>query len=122
MRSFLLVPEAIVAGTALLLLVADPLGGLPRSWRRQLPAVVAVLVVAALIVELWVGGTLATLFGGGFIQDRFALFAKAAVLLAVAAAIAVADWSAEDSVSTGLAMTLLAAFGVMVVALSLIHI
>ncbi len=116
MRSFLLVPEAIVAGTALLLLVAGPLGGLPRSWRSQLPAVVAVLVVAALIVELWVGGTLATLFGGGFIQDRFALFAKAAVLLAVAAAIAVADWSAEDSVSTGLAMTLLAAFGVMVVA------
>jgi len=116
MRSFLLVPEAIVAGTALLLLVAGPLGGLPRSWRSQLPAVVAVLVVAALIVELWVGGTLATLFGGGFIQERFALFAKAAVLLAVAAAIAVADWSAEDSVSTGLAMTLLAAFGVMVVA------
>ncbi|HEY8841560.1 MAG TPA: proton-conducting transporter membrane subunit, partial [Candidatus Dormibacteraeota bacterium] len=116
MRSFLLVPEALVAGTALLLLVAGLLGAIPRSWRSQLPAVVAVVVVVAFIVELWVGGTLATLFGGGFIQDRFALFAKAAVLLAVAAAIAVADWSAEDSVSTGLAMTLLAAFGVMVVA------
>jgi NADH-quinone oxidoreductase subunit N len=116
MRSFLLVPEALVAGTALLLLVAGLLGAIPRSWRSQLPAVVALVVVVAFIVELWVGGTLATLFGGGFVQDRFALFAKAAVLLAVAAAIAVADWSAEDSVSTGLAMTLLAAFGVMVVA------
>ncbi|HEY5033568.1 MAG TPA: proton-conducting transporter membrane subunit [Candidatus Dormibacteraeota bacterium] len=116
MRSFLLVPEALVAGTALLLLVAGPLGGVPRSWRSRLPAIVAVVVVAAFVVELWAGGTLATLFGGGFIQDRFALFAKAAVLLAVAAAIAVADWSAEDSLSTGLAMTLLAAFGVMVVA------
>jgi len=116
MRSFLLVPEALVAGTALLLLVAGLLGAIPRSWRSQLPAVVAVVVVVAFIVELWVGGTLATLFGGGFVQDRFALFAKAAVLLAVAAAIAVADWSAEDSVSTGLAMTLLAGFGVMVVA------
>ncbi|MFI4951260.1 MAG: proton-conducting transporter membrane subunit, partial [Caulobacterales bacterium] len=68
------------------------------------------------IVELWVGGTLSSLFGGGFIQDRFALFAKAAVLLAVAAAIAVADWNAEDSTTIGLSMLLLAAFGVMVVA------
>jgi NADH-quinone oxidoreductase subunit N len=74
------------------------------------------VVVVALIVELWVGGTLSSLFGGGFIQDRFALFAKAAVLLAVAAAIAVADWNAEDSTTIGLSMLLLAAFGVMVAA------
>ncbi|MEA2642977.1 MAG: NADH-quinone oxidoreductase subunit [Chloroflexota bacterium] len=116
MKNLLLVPEALVAGTALLLLVAGRLGAVPRSWRSQLPALVAVVVVAAFIVELWLGGTLATLFGGGFVQDRFALFAKAAVLLAVAGAIAVADWSAEDSLITGLAMTLLAVFGVMVVA------
>ena len=62
------------------------------------------------------GGTISSLLGGGFIQDRFALFAKAAVLLAVAAAIAVADWSVEDSTTVGLSMTLFAAFGVMVVA------
>ena len=116
MRSLLLVPEALVAGTALLLLVAARLGGLPTAWRSRLPVIVAGVVVVALIVELWVGGTLTTLFGGGFVQDRFALFAKAAVLLAVAAAIAAADWSAEDSTSIGLAMTLLAAFGVMVAA------
>jgi NADH-quinone oxidoreductase subunit N len=114
MRSLLLVPEALVAAAALLLLLAGRVGGVPASLRRHLPAIAAGVVVVALILELWVGGTLATLFGGGFVQDRFALFAKAAVLLAAAAAIAVADWSAEDSVSVGLAMTLLAAFGAMV--------
>lgn len=116
MRSLLLVPEALVAGTAILLLLGGQLGLVPRSWRGRLPAIVAAVVVVALIVELWVGGTLSSLFGGGFIQDRFALFAKAAVLLAVAVAIAVADWTAEDSTTVGLSMTLLAAFGVMVVA------
>jgi NADH-quinone oxidoreductase subunit N len=116
MRSLLLVPEALVAGTALLLLLLGRLGVVPRSWRGYLPSIVAAVVLVALVVELWVGGTISSLFGGGFIQDRFALFAKAAVLLAVAAAIAVADWSAEDSPTMGLSMTLLAAFGVMVVA------
>lgn len=105
-----------MAGTALLLLLLGRLGVVPRSWRGYLPSIVAAVVLVALVVELWVGGTISSLFGGGFIQDRFALFAKAAVLLAVAAAIAVADWSAEDSPTMGLSMTLLAAFGVMVVA------
>jgi NADH-quinone oxidoreductase subunit N len=116
MRSLLLVPEALVAGTAILLLVGGQLGLVPRAWRGRLPSIVAAVVLVALIVELWVGGTLSSLFGGGFIQDRFALFAKAAVLLAVAAAIAVADWNAEDSTTIGLSMLLLAAFGVMVAA------
>jgi NADH-quinone oxidoreductase subunit N len=110
------VPEALVAGTAILLLLGGRLGVVPRSWRMQLPSIVAALVLVAFVVELWVGGTISSLFGGGFVQDRFALFAKAAVLLAVAVAIAVADWSAEDSTTIGLSMTLLAAFGVMVVA------
>jgi NADH-quinone oxidoreductase subunit N len=105
-----------VAGTAVLLLLGGRLGVLPRSWRTHLPSIVAVVVLVAFVVELRVGGTTSSLFGGGFIQDRFALFAKAAVLLAVAVAIAVADWSAEDSATIGLSMTLLAAFGVMVVA------
>ncbi|HEY2599452.1 MAG TPA: proton-conducting transporter membrane subunit [Candidatus Dormibacteraeota bacterium] len=116
MRSLLLVPESLVAGTAILLLLGGQLGLLPRTWRSRLPSIVAVVLVVAFAIELWVGGTVSSLFGGGFIEDRFALFAKAAVLLVVAAAIAVADWSAEDSVTLGLSMTLLAAFGVMVVA------
>ena len=105
-----------MAGPAVLLLLAGQLGFVPRSWRRHLPSIVAAVVLAAFVVELLVGGTISSLFGGGFIQDRFALFAKAAVLLAVAVAVAVADWSAEDSGTIGLSMTLLAAFGVMVAA------
>jgi NADH-quinone oxidoreductase subunit N len=116
MRSLVLVPETLVVGTALLLLLAGRSGAVQGSLRRSLPALVAVVVLVAFGVELWVGSTLASLFGGGFVQDRFALFAKAATLLAVGTAIAVADWSAEDSLSIGLAMPLLAAFGVMVAA------
>jgi NADH-quinone oxidoreductase subunit N len=115
-RELVLVPEALVVVTAVLLLFAGPLGGVPRSWRPRLPAIVAGVVLVALILELWLGATLANLFGDAFVQDRFALFAKAAVLLATATAIAVADWGAEDSISVGLAMLLLAAFGVMVAA------
>jgi NADH-quinone oxidoreductase subunit N len=74
------------------------------------------VALVALAVELWAGATLSTYFGGGLVQDRFALFAKAAVLLAVAIAFAVVDWTAEDSLAFGLAMPLLAAFGVMVAA------
>jgi NADH-quinone oxidoreductase subunit N len=115
MRSLVLVPEALVVGAAFLLLVGGRFG-LQRSLRPYLPAIVAGVVLVALVVELWVGATLASLFGGGFVQDRFAIFAKAAALLAAGTAIAVADWSAEDSLSIGLAMPLLAAFGVMVAA------
>jgi len=114
-KQLVLVPEAIVVATAVLLLLAARFGA-SRSLRKYLPAIVAGLVLVALVLELWLGATLATLFGGGFVQDRFALFAKAAVLLAAGTAIAVADWSAEDSLSIGLAMPLVAAFGVMVAA------
>jgi NADH-quinone oxidoreductase subunit N len=116
MRSLLLVPETLVVSAALLLLLAGRFGGVPRSLRPYLPALVACVVLVALVVELWVGATLANLFGGGFVQDRFALFAKATALLAAGIAIAVADWSVEDSLSVGLSMPLLAAFGVMVAA------
>ena len=115
-KELVLIPEALVLATALLLLLAGRFGGVPPSVRPQLPALVAGVVLIALVLELWLGATLASLFDGGFVQDRFALFAKAAVLLAAGTAIAVADWSAEDSVSVGLAMQLLAAFGVMVAA------
>jgi NADH-quinone oxidoreductase subunit N len=114
-KQLVLVPEAIVAAIAVLLLLTARFGA-SRSLRQSLPGIVAGLVLVALVLELWLGATQATLFGGGFMQDRFALFAKAAVLLTVGTAIAVADWSAEDSLSIGLAMPLIAAFGVMVAA------
>ena len=112
----MLVPEGLVAGAAFLLLVSGPLGGVPRSLRPYLPGLVTLVVLVALVAELWMGGTLASLFGGGFVQDRFSVFVKAAALLAAGTAIAAADWSAEDSLSVGLAMPLLAVFGVMVAA------
>ncbi len=116
MRSLVLVPEAMVVGGAVMLLLIGRFTAARRSWRRNLPAVVAALVVIALGVELWAGATVGSFFDGAFLQDRFALFAKAAALLAAGTAIAVTDWSAEDSPSIGLAMPLLAAFGVMVAA------
>ena len=115
MRNFVFVPEALVVVGALAILL------LARGRRRSrpwLPAAAAAFPLVALGVELWVGATLTTFFGGALVQDRFALFAKAAVLLAAALAIAVTDWSDEDAPPVGMAMILLAAFGVMVVASS----
>jgi NADH-quinone oxidoreductase subunit N len=76
-------------------------------------AVAAVLI--ALGVELWLGAQVGTLFNGGFSQDRFALFAKAAVLLAVAVALAATDWD-EEMPALGVSMALQAALGAMVAA------
>jgi len=113
MSNLIFVPEGlVVAGAVVLVLMA-------RVWRRPrwwLPTAVAALALIALLFELWVGAALASFFGGAYVQDRFALFAKSAVLLAAALAIAVTDWSDEEAPTIGMAMTLLAAFGVMVVA------
>jgi len=57
-----------------------------------------------MVVELWAGATLATFFGGAIVQDRFALFAKAAVLLTAALAIAVTDWTEENAPAVAMAM------------------
>ncbi|HAC47036.1 MAG TPA: hypothetical protein DCF65_13375, partial [Chloroflexi bacterium] len=113
MRNYVLVPEALVVAGAVLLVL---LGRAPRRSRRWAPLVATVLVAVALAVELWAGATLSTYLGGALVQDRFALFAKAAVLLAAGLAIAVTDWSDESAPAIGMAMILLAAFGVMIVA------
>lgn len=115
MRYLVLAPEALVLGTALVLLVSG------RAWPRILgrelwPPIVAALLVVALGIELWAGATLATYLGGAIVQDRFALFAKAAALVIAAVVVAATDWTAEESPHAGLAMPLLAAFGVMVAA------
>jgi len=106
MSNLIFVPEGlVVAGAVVLVLMA-------RVWRRPrwwLPTAVAALALIALLFELWVGATLASFFGGAYVQDRFALFAKSAVLLAAALAIAVADWSDEEAPTIGMAMILLAA-------------
>jgi NADH-quinone oxidoreductase subunit N len=116
MRSLVLLPEALVVAGAIGCLFAGRIGRIRRRQRIYLPAAAVVIALVAFGVELWAGATVGSFFGGALVQDRFALFAKAAVLLTVAVAIAVADWSAEDSAAIGVAMALLAAFGVMVAA------
>jgi NADH-quinone oxidoreductase subunit N len=111
-----LLPEALVVALAVVILVSGRFAWLPRGARAYLPQVTALLVLVAFGVELWAGAALTTYFEGALIQDRFALFAKAATLLTAALALAATDWSAEDSLDLGLAMPLLAAFGVMVAA------
>src|SRR5258708_33377819 len=116
-KYLLLLPEAlVVAGAVALLLLARFGPSRYRRWRASLPAFAVLILLAALAVELRVGIDVTNYFGGAFLVDRFGLFVKAAVLLATAVGIAVADWGAEDSMSVGLAMPMLAAFGVMVVA------
>ncbi|HKC83196.1 MAG TPA: hypothetical protein VKD46_04285, partial [bacterium] len=113
----LLLPEAlVVAGAVLMLLLARFGPSRYRRWRASLPAFAVLMLLVALAVELRVGTDVTNYFGGALLVDRFGLFVKAAVLLATAVGIAVADWGAEDSMSVGLAMPMLAAFGVMVVA------
>ena len=115
MTKFVLVPDALVVAGALVLLLA---GRARRRTRWWLPVAAAAVTLVALAVELWAGAAVSTYFGGAVVQDRFALFAKAAVLLAATLAIAVTDWSYEEAPAIGLSMVLLATFGVMVVASS----
>lgn len=115
MKYLVLAPEALIVATAVVLLLAGRAGWLPRPAPGIVPAVVAIVLVA-FGLELWAGSVTTTYFGGAFVQDRFSLFAKAAVLLAAAIAPAATDWAAEDSASLALAMPLLGAFGVMVAA------
>ena len=116
MRNLVLLPEALVVATALLVMLSGRFAWIPRRASAYLPQATALIVLIALGVELWAGATLTTFFGGALVQDRFALFAKAAALLTAAVALAATDWTAEDSLHLGLAMPLLASFGIMVAA------
>lgn len=112
MRNVLLVlPDALVGAAALVALLAPRYRLLPVRW---LPAVAAILVLAALVVELAFGAAVTTLFGGGFSQDRFTLFASAALLLTALLVVVAGDWPELGPVSLGL--TLVACLGGLVVA------
>ena len=111
------VPDAIVVAAAVaLVLIARFRPAQQRQLRARLPAGTAIVLLVAFGIELFAGANLGSYFGGGLVQDRLALFAKAAGLLAAAVAIAVADWPSEESPSVALALTLLAVFGLMVTA------
>jgi NADH-quinone oxidoreductase subunit N len=107
----LLAPEALVAVAAVVCLLARRFAELRTSWVA--PGAAAIVLIA-LAVELLEGGQLTTLFSGGFSQDRFALFAKAAILLATLLIVLAADWG-ELGLTT-LGFTLVAALGGMVAA------
>jgi NADH-quinone oxidoreductase subunit N len=115
MRNLVLLPEALVVALAVVLMVGGRFGFFPRASRVYLPHATVLIVLVAFGVELWAGALVTAYFGGALVQDRFALFVKAASLL-TAAVVATTDWGAEDSVHLGLAMPLVAAFGVMVAA------
>jgi NADH-quinone oxidoreductase subunit N len=111
------VPEAMVVAAAVVLLLMGRFRPAQlRRLRSRLPAWAAIVLLIALGIELYVGGNVGSYFGGGLVQDRLALFAKAAGLLAAATAIAVADWPSEESPSVAIAMSMLALFGLMVIA------
>jgi NADH-quinone oxidoreductase subunit N len=121
MTAWVLLPEALVLAGAAWTVLA----GAPRSRRRsqtpaedldlRLPTLVTALLLIALILEVWLGGGVGRLFGGGFVQDRFALLAKAAMIVALILAVAGTEWEEESSWLV-LPMLLLAGLGGMVVA------
>jgi NADH-quinone oxidoreductase subunit N len=116
MRYLVIAPEALVVALAVIVMLIGRFGLLPRGARAYLPQAAALVVVVALGIELWAGAALGSYLGGALVQDRFSLFANAAVLLTVAVMLATTDWAAEDSLHLGIAMPLLAAFGGMVAA------
>ncbi len=112
-----LAPEVVVLLGALASLLMPALAS-PRARpgiRRWLGWAALALAVVAFGLELWLGATVATLFSGGVVQDRFALFGKAAILLALAVVLACADWEVE-AMPGALPFAFLAALGGMVVA------
>ncbi|HEX6347925.1 MAG TPA: hypothetical protein VF160_00855, partial [Candidatus Dormibacteraeota bacterium] len=117
MTTLVLAPEALVVATGgATLLMSGPRRARVRARvHRWGPRAVVAALLVALGLELWLGAQVGTLFQGGFVQDRFALAAKASVLLALAVGVAVADWDLER-LPGPLPAALLGAFGVMVAA------
>lgn len=116
MTYLVVLPEALVVALALGVMVGGRWAWIPLRARPYLPQVAVAVLLVALGVELWAGATVTAYLGGALLQDRFALFVKAAALLTAAIVIAAADWLSEDSPHLGLAMPLVAVFGVMVAA------
>ena len=116
-----LVPEALVGLSALAAWVLpwstrreEPRRGVER--RLELPAVFGAVLLVAWIVELIAGAQVGQTFHGGFVQDRFALYAKSFVLLAALLAVMLGDWEIADEPERELSLVLWACFGALVAA------
>jgi NADH-quinone oxidoreductase subunit N len=115
MRVTTLVPEVVIVGAAAALLLGARLLPARRWLWLRLGALAAAVV--ALGLELWLGAALGTLFAGGWQQDRFALFAKAALLLGLVVLIAADLESGDPEPSrSALPLAFLVVFGGMVAA------
>ena len=117
MTTLVLAPEALLVATAGATLAMSGARRARARARVRLwgPRLVLLALLAAFGLELWLGAQVGTLFGAGFAQNRFALFAKAAILLALAAGVAAADWDLER-LPGPLPAALIGGFGVMVAA------
>ncbi|HEX4216259.1 MAG TPA: proton-conducting transporter membrane subunit [Candidatus Dormibacteraeota bacterium] len=103
-----LVPELLVVVIGLLLTLQARLGG----W-RLLTLVAALLAGVAAGLEVWQGATLISIVPGLYVQDRFALCAKAALLAGLFALLVVAPLE-EGRGARGLPLAALATLGGMV--------
>ena len=114
MRTTELVPEAVILGTSLTLLLGRRV--LPPRYRSWFDAGALLAAVVALALELWLGAAVGTLFAGGWQQDRFALFAKAALLLGLIVLVASSLSSPSEPEEDPLPAVFVVAFGGMVAA------
>jgi NADH-quinone oxidoreductase subunit N len=110
-QALLFLPEAAVVLAGLLLLSQ---GRLPDRAQVWVPLLSPALVLVGLGSELWLGATPGTLWGGAYLQDRLALFSKAAVLLSLLVLLLAASWNADRSQSV-LPLACLAALAGMLV-------
>jgi NADH-quinone oxidoreductase subunit N len=91
MKTYLpLLPELLVVAGGVLALVRNRL---PRPLVAFTPLLVAVPALAALALELWLGAQIVTWARGAYAQDRFALFGKAAVLVALLVVLIASRWN-----------------------------
>lgn len=95
MQYLALLPELLLLLGGLVSLAAFSRQGAGRGW---IPALAFLFAVAAFGIELWQGARIATFAGGSYVQDRFALFGKAAVTLTLAVWVAAtrADQEFDD--------------------------
>ena len=114
MRTTALAPEVVILGTSFVLLLGRRV--LPPAYRGWLDAAALVAAVVALGLELWLGAAVGTLFDGGWQQDRFALFAKAAILLGLIVLVASNLFSPSEPEENALPAVFVLAFGGMVAA------
>jgi len=109
--ALLLAPAGLTVLAALACLLPTGLGSARGPWLRL---AIVLLLVAALGLELFAGSRIGTVGRGLFHQDRFALFAQAAILVATVVAVLI---DAGGGLRR-LGLLLLGAFGAMIAALA----